>query len=138
MVPPARRPTRGREIESEVVSDVESPARKRRVTLNLNNQGGGEQRANGVPAGAREGEATGRENEVNRDSVNCTDGDGSGNSVNQRAEGPSVDASAERMAGAVAPILPQVQPDSQRLHEQQNGLNANHHNNLRLQDIHSQ
>jgi hypothetical protein len=28
------------------------------------------------------------------------------------------------MAGAVAPILPLVQPDSQTLHEQQNGLNA--------------
>ncbi len=124
MVPPARRPTHAREIESGFVSDVESPARRRRVTLNLNSQGGGEQRADGVPAAAREGEANGKENEVNRDSVNRPDGDGSGNSVNQRVKGPSVDASAERMAGAVAPILPQVQPDSQRLHEQQNGLNV--------------
>jgi hypothetical protein len=87
MVPPARHPTHAREIESGFVSDVESPARRRRVTLNLNSQGGGEQRADGVPAAAREGEANGKENEVNRDSVNHPDGDGSGNSVNQRVEG---------------------------------------------------
>ena len=105
MVPPARRPTRAREMESGVVSDVESPARRRRVTLNLNNQGGGEERADGVPAVAREGEATGIENEVNGVSVNRPDGNGSGNSVNQRVEGASGDASAARMAGAVAPII---------------------------------
>ncbi len=124
MVPTARCPTRAREIESGVLSDVESPARRRRVTLNLNSQGGGEQRADGGPAAAREGEATGIENEVNRVSVNHPDGDGSGNSVNQRVEGSSVVASAERMAGVVAPILPQVQPDSQRLHEPQIKLNV--------------
>lgn len=69
MVPPARHPTCAREMESGVVSDVESPARRRSKGNFEPEQSRSEvyggQRADGVLAVAREGEATGIENQVN-------------------------------------------------------------------------
>jgi hypothetical protein len=69
-------------MESGVVSDVESPARRRRVTLNLNNEGGGEERVDGVPDVAREDRATAIEIQVNGVSMDHQHGDMSGNTVN--------------------------------------------------------
>jgi hypothetical protein len=109
IVPPAKCPTRTREMESELVSDVESPAR-RRVNLVLNSPGGGAERADGSPAVAKEDVASGLENEVYGINDNRTECNGSAIASNQSVQGATGYTNAARLEGAVPPIAQQIPP----------------------------